>query len=201
MFDLPNYMFVIDTEQYSGSFERPMTAYCTGVLGECGVGEKEAKKFRAEMRGNEIAADIEEIVQQVPDEKGCCRPCQIWETPGWFNNGLGGHYRDGDAEAEKKALIDHGKFIDKEIEELRRITHWSQEAVDQCVEQKESKRTNVLRKYPSYQSVAINFQEKPSKAMINIFKKRAKRWAQNNEITITGFRLITIEMKLSEEQL
>ena len=34
------YTFIIDTEQYSGNFERQMTAYMTAQIGDCEVGEE-----------------------------------------------------------------------------------------------------------------------------------------------------------------
>jgi hypothetical protein len=39
MTELEGYVFIIDTEQYAGNFEREMCAYCTGILGDCEVGE------------------------------------------------------------------------------------------------------------------------------------------------------------------
>ena len=47
---LPDEVFalVIDTDQFAGSFEREMAAFCTGHVGECGVGESMAALFRAE---------------------------------------------------------------------------------------------------------------------------------------------------------
>ena len=36
------YLFVIDTDSYSGNFEREMCAYCTGQIGDCEVGIEHA---------------------------------------------------------------------------------------------------------------------------------------------------------------
>ena len=40
---------IIDTEDYAGSFERPMVAYITGQLGDCGVGEESQLEALAEL--------------------------------------------------------------------------------------------------------------------------------------------------------
>ena len=81
------YIFVIDTEEYSGNFERDMCAYMTGCVGDCGVGEKFAKLFELET-GMEC---LDGVIDQIDDEDdaACRRPCSIWPTPGWVNNGRG----------------------------------------------------------------------------------------------------------------
>ena len=33
-----SWIFVVDTNQYSGNFERELTAYMKGMIGGCGVG-------------------------------------------------------------------------------------------------------------------------------------------------------------------
>ena len=40
-----SYTIIIDTDEYSGNFEREMCAYCTGQVGECEVGEEEQAVF------------------------------------------------------------------------------------------------------------------------------------------------------------
>lgn len=74
------YIFVIDTDQYAGNFEREMCACCTGQTGECGVGEEESKKFKAEV-GEDKWELMMELVEQRPDDHGCHRPTSLWRTP------------------------------------------------------------------------------------------------------------------------
>ncbi len=74
------YVFIIDTDQYAGNFERPMCAYLTGTIGECEVGEEEAKKFK-EKFGEEKQEEIEDLIERRPDDHGCSRPTTIWLTP------------------------------------------------------------------------------------------------------------------------
>jgi len=74
--DVP-YIVVVSTNMYAGSFERDMTAYCTGSYGECGVGDDQAELFREET-SEEIQALFEDALSQQPDDRGCHRPCSIW---------------------------------------------------------------------------------------------------------------------------
>lgn len=64
------YGFVVDTSEYSGNFERELTAYMTGITGECEVGEKYVDKQMTEI--------FEEIVEQVADDNGTFRPCAVY---------------------------------------------------------------------------------------------------------------------------
>ena len=93
------YIFVVDTDQYSGNFEREMCAAVTGKVGECEVGNELAIKYCKE---NNIGDDDEynEHVILMPDDHGSMRPCSIWTTPGWVNNGNGKHLRDNTSQAK-----------------------------------------------------------------------------------------------------
>lgn len=70
------YIFVIHTKNYAGNFEREMCAYCTGITGDCRVGEKEAVIFSNELPEEEQL--FEDALTRVMDEHGCCRPASIW---------------------------------------------------------------------------------------------------------------------------
>jgi len=78
------YYFVIDTDTYAGNFERPLCAYVTGCVGDCGVGQKEAEQAR-----QELGDALDDLVGAEPDEHGCWRPVKIYPTPGIYNNGMG----------------------------------------------------------------------------------------------------------------
>lgn len=80
-----DWIFLIDTNKYSGNFERPMCAYVCGHIGDCEVGEEEMKIYLKEKK-----TPLANVLQK-PDEHGCYRPCAIWPTPGWSNDGMGGH--------------------------------------------------------------------------------------------------------------
>ena len=67
------FAFVIDTNSYAGNFEREMTAYLTGIIGECEVGE--------EFVEDEVTEKFDQYILQVPDDHGCYRPTTIWIEP------------------------------------------------------------------------------------------------------------------------
>jgi hypothetical protein len=86
------YIFVAHTNLYSGNFERQLTAYATGQVGECEVGDEYALEFNEEV-DPDLAAQFSEMIKQVADEdNGCRRPTEIWPTPGRGNNGYGVHF-------------------------------------------------------------------------------------------------------------
>src|ERR1035437_9396865 len=85
------YLLVLDTEQYAGSFERDMCAHITGHVGDCGVGEHTADlanesipQFAKNWFSNNVLNKVD-----TEDDSPCSRPCTIWPTPGWSNNGNG----------------------------------------------------------------------------------------------------------------
>lgn len=183
------FIFVVDTEQYSGNFERDLCGYITGTVGDCEVGDDMAAIFKEE------TGYVDESpfhVAQVPDEHGCCRPCKIWPTPGWFNNGMGGHYQEGQ-DQENQALEDRNKRYQEEAEKNPKAG-WN----ERC--------QNPLTKHPAYLSVAIFFMEKPSDDLIEMMIDRAKEFASKlptkffkGPFTITGFRLLHKEEPIFTE--
>lgn len=94
------HLLIVDTENYSGNFERQMVAYATGRSGDCGVGDEEAEVARNEMKHHDWWE--ENMVMQEDDEHGdeVMRPASICPTPGWFNNGTGYHFRADSDEAD-----------------------------------------------------------------------------------------------------
>lgn len=70
------FVFIIQTDLYAGNFERAMCAYLTGVVGDCTVGEEEAKLYEAET--DRDSDEWDDLILSIPDEHGCCRPVSIW---------------------------------------------------------------------------------------------------------------------------
>jgi hypothetical protein len=68
------YFVVIDTTEYAGNFEREMTAFCTGMTGECSVGTSQARLYR-----EEETIDFDGWITSEPDDHGCHRPCSIYD--------------------------------------------------------------------------------------------------------------------------
>lgn len=83
------YVLVIDTDSYAGNFEREMTAYCTGQIGECGKGKSQAEDFRECLSEHPYLFD--DVVVQRGDDRGTMRPTTIYPTPGRTNDGMGNH--------------------------------------------------------------------------------------------------------------
>lgn len=84
------WIFVIDTEEYAGNFEREMTAYITGKVGECTVGEEMTDLYKSETGDKELKI-FDDVLEYRNDNHGCSRPCSIHTTPGWINDGVGNH--------------------------------------------------------------------------------------------------------------
>ena len=94
------FIFIVDTKQYSGNFERQMCAHLTNQIGECEVGKEyldDPEGLAEDYPQHEVVpilAWIESNILQVDDEDsgGCFRPCVIWPTEGRSNDGMGRHY-------------------------------------------------------------------------------------------------------------
>lgn len=168
-----SWVFAIHTEQYAGNFERDMCADATGMVGECDVGSS-AMYYADEFP--DIFDDIEaeeanpftKAVESRMDDHGCSRPCSIWPTAGWFNNGLGQEFKD-EPGAEEKAREAHDKW---------------------CDEHNNPSLKGNFQKHYSYQSVAIFFSTRPTDEMIKTMMRRTTAFAKRHKLTITGFSLI-----------
>ena len=220
------WLFVIDTTDYAGNFERELCAYITGCVGECEVGDDMAELFKEETKKEPF-----ENLQWESDEHGCARPASIYPTPAWFNNGMGFQFQAGEEDKALKAYIkdsvkyetDHmqapihhlktlEKGTDKEKEELRRIG-WTKASCLKAIkdykkEIEKIKKTKKVSHYPSCQSVAISFDTKPTEEQIKLMKERAfkfaslkSKWGEEVRIKkITGFRLIKNVIKKEPEE-
>jgi hypothetical protein len=189
------FLFVVDTVGYAGAFERALCAYLTGRVGECGVGGEMAARYARETGAAPFAGVID-----VADEHGCARPCTIYPTPGWFNNGYGflrkeaepssaaaalvayhaEVQRDHDARVRfpKAALKIHAKGTKKQKADLIE-SRWTKAACEQEIGLaadflREGLSEKKVRKYPAYLSVAIFFGEKPTTEQVAIMKSRAE---------------------------
>ena len=63
----------IVTDSYAGNFERDMTAYCTGMVGDCMVGSELADMYHEEVEDDPFF----EKGLWVADDHGCARPCYM----------------------------------------------------------------------------------------------------------------------------
>jgi len=62
-------LFVVDTEQYAGDFERQLVAWMTGQVGECKVGQEEAETARQALPADAWHWFERHIVAE-PDDRG-----------------------------------------------------------------------------------------------------------------------------------
>lgn len=74
------FTFIVDTDKYSGNFEREMCAFVTGQVGECGVGDEYADSFEEEF-GEDFTYKVGDMMEGVPDDHGCFRPVGISTAP------------------------------------------------------------------------------------------------------------------------
>jgi hypothetical protein len=216
-------IIVIDTANYAGNFERELCAYVTGQYGECGVGDDLAQQVASEIR--HIGWWNDHIAHEA-DDRGCHRPASIWTTPGWFNNGSGGHYRDDPAnyEAARAAAVQSMKdwhaqhevairdrLARNDFEPESKPGAWTKEACLSTIERNAASVQRVAEsqhRYPAYLSVAIFVDEFPAQEVLDELKERAAHYCANYKsfsrfssidvIELTGFRLVEPEYKLSE---
>lgn len=224
------FIFVIDTEDYAGNFERELCAYITGNVGECNVGSEMAECFTEETGltpFDNLAFTADE------DDHGCLRPAKIYPTLGWFNNGSGGNFRDGQDADALKAFIraveeynqGHIKLLNDKLHTYKSGTElekenlnksgWSLEACQRELSRhqkliSDAHALKVPSKYPSYLSVAIYFQTKPTAKQIALMKERSFKFAQlphkwnKGKPTIskiTGFQLIRQTQTITKENI
>lgn len=83
-------IFIIDTNSYSGNFERQMAAYIIAHSEDCGVGSEESDIAEKELTEEEFDW-FEENMRCIDSEHGY-RFCTIWSTPNRYNDGMGKHY-------------------------------------------------------------------------------------------------------------
>lgn len=174
---MQGYGFVIDTEEYAGSHYRETVAFMTGQVGECGNGEAERRLARAEMIADaldrRVLAWCDRHIQQRPDEHGCRRPVDIYPTPGWLSDGLGGDYRA--EEAGSPAVAERYRQAAKE----RGYAVLS----------------DGPGAHPAYLSVVAWFDERPPAWVVDTLKRRAatclaRPTEDRDAVKIAGYRVV-----------
>lgn len=196
--------FIIDTNEYSGNFERAMCAFMTGRIGECGVGEKYAEMYL------EKYEPIENVIE-MPDEHDCYRPVEIYPSENIWNDGYGFHFTENESEIAlkryKKGKIYQCKKTIEEVESHRgkNILSWTDEAIDSHIKFQNGiiDETNAMTepiKYPAYQSVLIHMESRPSSNEIEFLKSRANDFVKvyDNSLKILGFRLFECKPKTTK---
>lgn len=195
------WVFVVDTEDYAGNFERNLVAYMTGRHGECEVGKDEAEVGRKDLSqlfspdGPETLMDwMEEHVRSETDEHGTARPALLWPTLGWFNDGLGNHHRDG---------TDPSVVTAKYLEQVEEQAQRSERAyADKAHGKKQADRFRAEHTTPgshhAYLSAALSFDVRPPAEVCTVLEARAKGYCLSNDISYTGCRLLEVETTATE---
>lgn len=127
-----SWSFVVDTDQYAGNFERELTAYVIGQADEYANVDDYIAMFE-----EECGFDFEDLYDtrvSDPGDDGIMRaPNDLAPTPGWSNDGHGGHYRvDADHPFKHPAYQSVAIFLSREptseelAELVKRATSFSQ---------------------------------------------------------------------------
>lgn len=98
-FECP-YIVILETTDYTGNFERELCAYATGSVGECEVGSRQADDF-AEEYPDGLSVDT----QNVADDRGCWRPCSIFDERNGYNS-MVIFFEDQPSEADVGIIIE-----------------------------------------------------------------------------------------------
>ena len=83
------YGVIICTDQYAGNFERQMTAYCTGRVGHCDVGDELIPLFMEDFKLEEQDNEQDpfwDCLRYVSDDGGCSRPTSIYDNNDHYNS-------------------------------------------------------------------------------------------------------------------
>jgi hypothetical protein len=205
-----SYILCLDTDHYAGNFERDVTAYATGVVGECEVGQEEATKFFAETDGvsDSILDEIDNKVTQTEDEHGCFRPCSIQYTPGWVNNGMGRAYRQSMDVPPTPEQIEEYRQCQRDyqlphLEKAREYTakglySWTPEGLEREEQKYRDIATNTPSWFGACYSVGIHLSEPFSEETLKFVLTRAKNYLTSRGIALEGVRLLT-ETTTTEE--
>lgn len=171
------YIFIVDTNEYAGNFERELTAHCTGQVGECGVGNETAEAFRKQFPEEFKALDP--LIEQQPDDHGVMRPASIHPTPGFWNDGMGSAWPDADWGAPKTIETYRKEIADYQAEHPGSL------------EEKDAESTMPGRN-PSYQSVAMFFHEPVPERLLSFMVERVKTFVPKwgDPFQVLGCRFI-----------
>jgi hypothetical protein len=198
----------LDTDHYAGNFERETTAYATGVIGDCEVGDEQAAQFIAETDGVSKVI-LDEIWGKIlhVSKDGCARPCDIQITPGWVNDGGGIHYRQSFDEPPTPEQLEVWRQNKREYfepclksyrESLKKgIGGWTPETLEREEQRMRDIDNEDIHWYPAYYSVGIFFTEPLTEEATYFVVQRAKAYLTWKGVTLEQVRLITV---FSEEK-
>lgn len=164
------WVFVVDTDQYAGNFGREMGAYLTGRVWKyfSDVAMTLANLYKQETGDLRARQFVAILGRHESDGEHWPNYTDSWETPGWFNNGVGGHFRDGQ---EAEACEHHRRYY---LKEANSVNHMHPKDRKRHKQDMLTRSEEPLVKCPSGMSVAIAFTERPTVEQTAILEERAK---------------------------
>lgn len=174
------YILVIDTDSYSGNFNRELIAYTTGN----GLSDDALGEIPDEL--------IDEIDSKMNTGGGDFE--SMFPTPGWFNNGVGGEFRDGEDEKAKRHHDEYYKYKAKQIPEMCNAWSWPKESIDRELKSV-TDQIGKLNKCAAFLSVGIYFTEMISDDLCDFIIYRAKEYLGMKGISYDGYRLFKVSMR------
>jgi hypothetical protein len=186
------YILVIDTDQYSGNFEREMAGYTTGICDyDRAHGKDEADD--AKTANPDVTASLALKSKAVQHEEYGMVTNTIRATPRRANNGMGYHYdidSGHEEEARAKAVESMRAYMAGQIEKCeRRLANedfeperpgaWTKEACERTLKSAQQSIANA-GKYmpcPAYESVAMFFDAPLTDAELAFVTERANEYA------------------------
>ena len=207
MTDNELYILKIDTDSYSGNFEREMIAYSTGLY--CIRGERETQDF-IDTYGEEKSWEIADYAIMVRDPRDDDRRpeyAHIDITPGIYNNGLGFHYKEGQElealEAYKKSCLDEAQ---RALSIYAHMPEYGEERAQEWENKAKDANLGNLNKFGAFQTVMLHFKKRPPQDIIELLKSRCLEYAaipsgrDGSLIQITGFRLVKRQITVQETE-
>jgi hypothetical protein len=192
---------IVDTNKYAGNFEREMCAYATGQVGECEVGSEEVDENMPHAKWWE-----KHVIHQ--EDEGCYRPVALSATPGYINDGMGGHYVDTPENRELACAAAVEKMIayykpqrdmierrlrENDFEEENGGRGWTEEACHRTIKSMDD-RVQCLRDRKqvssAYQSIEIVVNEPPPGIVMIHFESRIHEFAKREGIKILAIRVV-----------
>lgn len=123
MISIESYVLLIDTDKKAADFHREMTAYCTGMVGECETGRQLSDVFYLELgiEDGQLLADeqnpFNEFIVSRPDE-GCWRPSAAYANPKFMetsNGDIEPLTEDNYQDSVRPAYTSVGIFLDEPL--------------------------------------------------------------------------------------
>jgi len=213
----PTYILVVDTDRYSGNFERQLAGYATGICDlERHHGRDQAED--AEKEHPDMVAALRSKSLPVRHHDYGMVTNTIRATPGRLNNGAGFHYTPGgpevaeDARARaKQSMI--GFHDGAHAQVRRRLAEndfqpegpgaWTRKACERTLADAQAsiERAGRFISWPAYESVAMFFHEPLTVGEMEFVRRRAEEFAASPSPRIMirePFRILDVHMIRAE---